>query len=94
MVICCGHVLQVLSVTVDEANIVPYITNQLSNPDLALRFATRNNLTGAEELFGRKFNILFAQQNYSEAARVAATSPKVRAAGTTVCLCLVIVAIV
>ena len=66
-----------LSVTVDETNIVPYITNQLSNPDLALRFATRNNLAGAEELFVRKFNMLFAQQQYSEAAKVAATSPKV-----------------
>lgn len=61
----------------DEVNIVPYISNQLSNPDLALRFATRNNLAGAEELFVRKFNMLFAQQNYSEAAKVAATSPKV-----------------
>lgn len=63
--------------SVDEVNIVPYISNQLSNPDLALRFATRNNLAGAEELFVRKFNMLFAQQNYSEAAKVAATSPKV-----------------
>ena len=69
--------VQVLSVTVDDANIVSYITNQLSNPDLALRFATRNNLAGAEELFVRKFNILFAQQQFSEAAKVAATSPKV-----------------
>lgn len=68
---------QVLSVSVDESNIVPYITNQLNNPDLALRFATRNNLAGAEELFVRKFNMLFAQQQYSEAAKVAATSPKV-----------------
>jgi clathrin heavy chain len=68
--------LQVLSVTVDETNIVPYIANQLNNPDLALRFATRNNLAGAEELFVRKFNMLFAQQQFSEAAKVAATSPK------------------
>jgi clathrin heavy chain len=67
---------QVLSVTVDETNIVPYIANQLNNPDLALRFATRNNLAGAEELFVRKFNMLFAQQQFSEAAKVAATSPK------------------
>ncbi len=66
-----------LSVTVDDTNIVPYITNQLNNPDLALRFATRNNLAGAEELFVRKFNMLFAQQQYAEAAKVAATSPKV-----------------
>lgn len=63
--------------SVDESNIVSYITNQLSNPDLALRFATRNNLAGAEELFVRKFNMMFAQQQYSEAAKAAATAPRV-----------------
>lgn len=48
-----------LSVSVDEENIIPYITNVLQNPDLALRIATRNNLAGAEDLFVRKFNTLF-----------------------------------
>ena len=77
-------IVQVLSVTVDDSdtNIVPCITNQLSNPDLALCFATRNNLAGAED-FGRKFNVLFAQQQYSEAAKVAATSPKVSSSPPT-----------
>ena len=70
---------QVLSVSVDEANIVPYITNTLQKPDLALRIATRNNLAGAEELLVRKFNLLFSQGQYSEAAKVAAKAPKVRA---------------
>lgn len=50
---------KVLSVSVDEENIIPYITNVLQNSDLALRIATRNNLAGAEELFVRKFNTLF-----------------------------------
>lgn len=68
---------QVLSVSVDENNAVPYITNTLQNPDLALRFAVRNNLAGAEELFSRKFNTLFAEGKYSEAAKVAANAPKV-----------------
>ena len=68
---------QVLSVTVDEDNVVPYITTVLNNPDLALRIAIRNNLAGAEELFVRKFNMLLQQGNYSEAAKVAATAPKV-----------------
>ncbi|PIN97869.1 hypothetical protein AB205_0071840 [Aquarana catesbeiana] len=67
---------QVLSVCVEEENIIPYITNVLQNPDLALRMAVRNNLAGAEELFARKFNTLFAQGNYSEAAKVAANAPK------------------
>uniref|UniRef100_A0A672LGN0 Clathrin heavy chain n=1 Tax=Sinocyclocheilus grahami TaxID=75366 RepID=A0A672LGN0_SINGR len=67
---------QVLSVCVEEENIIPYITNVLQNPDLALRMAVRNNLAGAEELFARKFNNLFAGGNYSEAAKVAANAPK------------------
>ena len=62
---------------VEEENIIPYITNVLQNPDLALRIAVRNNLAGAEELFARKFNNLFAAGNYSEAAKVAANAPKV-----------------
>ena len=66
-----------LSVSVDEDNIVPYITNTLQNPDLALRIAVRNNLSGAEELFVRKFNTLFAQGNFGESAKVAANAPKV-----------------
>ncbi|XP_037543645.1 clathrin heavy chain 1 [Nematolebias whitei] len=67
---------QVLSVCVEEENIIPYITNVLQNPDLALRLAVRNNLAGAEELFARKFNNLFTAGNYSEAAKVAANAPK------------------
>lgn len=69
---------QVLSVCVEEENIIPYITNVLQNPDLALRMAVRNNLAGAEELFARKFNNLFASGSYSEAAKVAANAPKVQ----------------
>lgn len=61
----------------EEENIIPYITNVLQNPDLALRLAVRNNLAGAEELFARKFNNLFAAGNYTEAAKVAANAPKV-----------------
>lgn len=68
---------QVLSVCVEEENIVNYVTNVLQNPDLALRIAVRSNLVGAEELFARKFNTLFAQGSYSEAAKVAASAPKV-----------------
>lgn len=66
-----------LSVCVEEENIVNYATSVLQNPDLGLRLAVRNNLAGAEDLFMRKFSALFAQGNYTEAARVAATAPKV-----------------
>ncbi|CAL1614921.1 unnamed protein product [Knipowitschia caucasica] len=67
---------QVLSVCVEEENIVNYVTNTLQNPDLALKIAVRSNLAGAEELFARKFNTLFAQGSYSEAAKVASSAPK------------------
>lgn len=67
---------QVLSVSVEEDNIVPYITNTLSNPDLALKIASRANLPGAEDLFVRKFNNLFQSGNYAEAAKAAASAPK------------------
>ena len=61
---------QVLSVSLDEENIVNYITSNLQNPDMALRFAVRNNLGGADELFIRKFNTSFANGQYSDAAKV------------------------
>uniref|UniRef100_A0A1I8FPP0 Clathrin-link domain-containing protein n=1 Tax=Macrostomum lignano TaxID=282301 RepID=A0A1I8FPP0_9PLAT len=67
---------QVLSVSLDEDNVISYVTNNLQNPDLALKLASRNNLQGADDLFLRKFNSLFQQGNYSEAAKVAASAPK------------------
>ncbi|XP_031626187.1 clathrin heavy chain [Contarinia nasturtii] len=67
---------QVLSVTVDEEQIIPYITNVLQNTDLALRMAVRNNLSGAEDLFVQRFNALFQNAQYAEAAKVAALAPK------------------
>ena len=62
----------------DETNLVPYISTVLQNPELALRMAVRNNLPGAEELFVRRFNMLFQQMQYGEAAKVAAKAPRVR----------------
>ncbi|KAH7731613.1 clathrin heavy chain [Aphelenchoides avenae] len=67
---------QVIAVGLDESTIIPYVTQQLQNPDLALKLAARCNLPGAEELFVRKFNLLFGNGNYAEAAKVAATSPQ------------------
>lgn len=68
--------VQVIAVGLDESTIIPYVTQQLQNPDLALKLAARCNLPGAEELFVRKFNLLFGNGNYAEAAKVAATSPQ------------------
>jgi len=67
---------QVLCVTVDEANIVPYICKQLSNYPLALRLAVKNNLPGAEQLFMQQFNNLMNQMDFKGAAKLAAESPQ------------------
>jgi clathrin heavy chain len=67
---------QVLCVTVDEANIVPYICKQLNNYGLALRIAVKNNLPGAEQLFAQQFNQLMNAQDYKGAAKLAAESPQ------------------
>ncbi|KAL3090143.1 hypothetical protein niasHS_006595 [Heterodera schachtii] len=67
---------QVISVGLDETTIIPYVTQQLQNPDLALKLASRCNLPGAEELFVRKFNLLMGNGNYADAAKVAATAPQ------------------
>ena len=49
---------QVLCVTVDEANLVPYVCKQLNNFQLAIKMAVRNNLPGAEQLFMQQFQNL------------------------------------
>merc|ERR1719353_1176756 len=67
---------QVLCVTVDEANLVPYVCKQLSNFPLALRIAVRNNLPGAEQLFTQQFNNLMNQSDFKGAAKLAAESPQ------------------
>lgn len=66
-----------MSVSVEEENIVPYIINNLQNTDLAITMASRNNLPGADDLFVRKFNSQFQNAQYSDAAKTAASAPKV-----------------
>lgn len=66
---------QVLSVSIDDANIIPYICNTLNNFELAMGMASKNNLPGADELFVAQFNRLFQQGNFKDAAKVAAESP-------------------
>lgn len=67
---------QVLSVSIDEDNIINYITTTLKDPELALSLASRCNLVGAEELFVRQFNVYFDNGQYVEAAKIAANAPK------------------
>jgi clathrin heavy chain len=67
---------QVLSVSIDEDNIINYVSNTLNNADLAYKMSARSNLSGADQLFVNRFNTLFQQGNFSEAAKVAASAPK------------------
>jgi clathrin heavy chain len=69
--------IKVLSVSVDEDSIVPYIQNTLGNAELAYKMSARCNLPGADQLFLARFTQLFQSGNYSEAAKVAATAPRV-----------------
>lgn len=71
------YIHQVLSVSIDENNIIPYIINTLNNTDLALRLASRNDLPGADDLYIARFNQLFASGAFGEAAKIAANSPRV-----------------
>ena len=69
---------QVLLATVNEQTMVPFVSQQLNNLDLALSLAKRGNLPGAEALVGQNFERLFANGQYKEAAEAAAESPQVR----------------
>lgn len=64
--------------SIDEDSVVSYIQNTLSNAELAYKMSARCNLPGADQLFVARFQQLFDTGNYSEAARVAATAPRVR----------------
>ena len=69
---------QVLLATVNEQTMVPFVSQQLGNLELALAIARRGNLPGAEPLVIQNFDRLFAQGQYKEAAEAAAESPMVR----------------
>ncbi|CCJ29399.1 unnamed protein product [Pneumocystis jirovecii] len=66
---------QVLSVSIDESNIIFYILNNLNDISLAIKIASRASLPGAQDLYKQQFDTLFAMGNYQEAAKIAANSP-------------------
>lgn len=69
---------QVLSVSVDGSTTIPFILTTLNNTELAFKLASRANLPGADGLYVKQYQQLFASGNYGEAAKVAANSPRVR----------------
>lgn len=66
-----------LLATVNEQTMVPFVSNQLGNLELAMSLAKRGNLPGAEGLVQQHFEKLFAEGKYKEAAEAAAESPQV-----------------
>lgn len=67
-----------LLATVNEQTMVPFVSQQLGNLELALAIARRGNLPGADGLVVQHFERLFAQGQFKEAAEAAAESPMVR----------------
>ncbi|QKX62693.1 uncharacterized protein TRUGW13939_09854 [Talaromyces rugulosus] len=67
---------QVLAVSLDENTIIPYLMENPAMSGLAVKLASKAGLPGADHLYQQQFENLLAQQNYSEAAKVAANSPR------------------
>ncbi|KEZ46366.1 putative clathrin heavy chain [Scedosporium apiospermum] len=67
---------QVLFVTIDENNMIPYLLQNPANADMAVKLASRGGLPGADDLYARQFEQLFAAGQYMEAAKIAANSPR------------------
>ncbi|KAM0235307.1 hypothetical protein ACHAP5_009785 [Fusarium lateritium] len=67
---------QVLFVTIDDTNVIPYLLQNPANTDMAIKMASRAGLPGADNLYQRQFEQLFNAGNYLEAAKIAANSPR------------------
>ena len=67
---------QVLSVNVDETTIIPYLLQNPANGQLALKMASKAGLPGADNLYAQQFEQLMASGQYTEAAKIAANSPR------------------
>lgn len=67
---------QVVLGTVNDQTMVPFVSQQLGNLDLALALAKRAGLPGAEALIGQQFERMWAAGQYKEAAETAADSPQ------------------
>jgi clathrin heavy chain len=65
----------VLSVSLNERNLVPFVRDTLKKPELALELAGRLGLPGAEKLYVERFQGLIQSGDIQGAAQVAATSP-------------------
>ena len=69
---------QVLSVTVDEANLVPFIMSQLRNQEMALRLANKHDLPGADQMMTQQFEQLFGSGQYQQCGELCAGCSRLR----------------
>ncbi|KAI2792259.1 putative clathrin heavy chain [Penicillium oxalicum] len=67
---------QVLSVSVDESTVIDYLMNNPAMSGLAVKLASRAGLPGADHLYQQQFDTLLSAGNFTEAAKVAANSPR------------------
>lgn len=67
---------QVLSVSIDESNIIPYLLQNPENAELAYKLASRAGLPGADQLYQQRFDQLLQMGDYTNAAKTAANSPQ------------------
>ena len=67
---------QVLSVSIDDNTIIPYLLQNPENAELAYKLASRAALPGADALYQQRFEQLFSSGNYQAAAKTAADSPQ------------------
>ncbi|KAK3718293.1 Clathrin heavy chain [Vermiconidia calcicola] len=67
---------QVLSVSIDETTIIPYLLQNPENAELAYKLASRAGLPGADGLYQQRFEQLFNTGDYQQAAKTAANSPQ------------------
>ncbi|GAX80055.1 hypothetical protein CEUSTIGMA_g7494.t1 [Chlamydomonas eustigma] len=67
---------QVVLGTVNDQAMVPFVSQQLNNLELALAMAKRAGLPGAEALIAQQFERMWAAGQYKEAAEAAADSPQ------------------
>lgn len=67
---------QVLSVSLDENTVIPYLLQNPENAELAYKLASRGGLPGADQLYQQRFDHLLNSGQYAEAAKTAANSPQ------------------
>eukprot|EP01048_Picozoa_sp_COSAG05_P002188 COSAG05_NODE_84_length_20716_cov_100.586312_2_plen_1571_part_00 len=73
---------QVLSVTIDEQNLVPHIATTLQNTEMALRLANKHDLPGADQMMAQQFEQLFGAGNYAGCGELCHSCTRLRTAQT------------